>query len=78
MCCCHRSLSRGRVLPADSTLAAAGVGEDDVITVVRIELMAEGWKVRAPLLLLHRRIAMLMHVSSAACAVVCEGQEPVV
>lgn len=36
---------RGRLLDPHGTLAAAGVGDGDVVTVVRIELVAEGWKV---------------------------------
>jgi hypothetical protein len=37
---------RGRLLAPDATLSDAGVGDGDVVTVVRIELVAEGWKVR--------------------------------
>lgn len=41
----QRALCRGRLLAPDATLADAGVGEGDVVTVVRIELLAEGWKI---------------------------------
>jgi hypothetical protein len=44
--CCYRD-SRGRLLAPDATLSDAGVGDGDVVTVVRIELVAEGWKVSA-------------------------------
>lgn len=52
---------RGRVLPATSTLAAAGVGEGDVITVVRIELVAEGWKVSVTLKYIEKLTAVVLH-----------------
>eukprot|EP00878_Enallax_costatus_P019704 GHUV01020796.1.p1 GENE.GHUV01020796.1~~GHUV01020796.1.p1 ORF type:complete len:131 (+),score=40.29 GHUV01020796.1:259-651(+) len=42
----QRALCRGRVLRSDDTLAAAGIAEGDVVTVVRIELIAEGWKIK--------------------------------
>ncbi len=41
----QRALCRGRALAPDATLAQAGLSEGDVVTVVRVELVAEGWKV---------------------------------
>eukprot|EP00882_Tetradesmus_deserticola_P015533 GHRQ01016552.1.p1 GENE.GHRQ01016552.1~~GHRQ01016552.1.p1 ORF type:complete len:130 (+),score=42.85 GHRQ01016552.1:225-614(+) len=42
----QRALCRGRLLAPDATLTDAGVADGDVVTVVRIELVAEGWKIK--------------------------------
>lgn len=42
----QRALCRGRVLKPDDTLQQAGLVEGATVTVVRVELVAEGWKVR--------------------------------
>lgn len=41
-----RCLAAGKLLDERTSLVEAGVGEGCVITYVRIELVAEGWKVR--------------------------------
>jgi hypothetical protein len=42
----QRALSKGRVLQPTDTLQQAGLVDGATVTVVRIELIAEGWKVR--------------------------------
>ncbi|KAF6264957.1 hypothetical protein COO60DRAFT_1634011 [Scenedesmus sp. NREL 46B-D3] len=42
----QRALCRGWLLAPDATLTDAGVADGDVVTVVRIELVAEGWKIK--------------------------------
>jgi hypothetical protein len=41
----ERVLHKGRLLKFDSTLAAAGIQPGSPLTVVRVQLLAEGWKV---------------------------------
>ena len=43
----QRALHRGRELLPTQTLADAGLADNAVVTIVRIELVAEGWKVRS-------------------------------
>eukprot|EP00879_Flechtneria_rotunda_P002667 GHRR01002872.1.p1 GENE.GHRR01002872.1~~GHRR01002872.1.p1 ORF type:complete len:164 (+),score=41.56 GHRR01002872.1:298-789(+) len=42
----QRTLCKGRLLNPESSLAAAGIHEGDTITVVRVELVAEGWQIQ--------------------------------
>lgn len=41
----ERSICKGRALNPEATLAEAGLADQAVVTFVRIELVAEGWKV---------------------------------
>lgn len=41
----QRALCKGRVLQPSDTLQAAGLTDEATVTVVRVELVAEGWKV---------------------------------
>jgi hypothetical protein len=41
----QRTLCKGRELQPSHTLAQAGLADGAVVTVVRVELVAEGWKV---------------------------------
>jgi len=41
----QRALCKGRELQPQATLRQAGVADAAAVTVVRVELLAEGWKV---------------------------------
>ena len=41
----QRALHKGRYLEPQDTLSKAGLADQAVVTVVRVELIAEGWKV---------------------------------